>query len=50
MKLIEYFLTFQSLFIEFQTSLLVFENKVCEIKTLRFETLKFNDSSLMFKD
>ena len=27
MKLIEYFLTFQSLFFEFQTSLLVFENQ-----------------------
>ena len=38
MKLIEYFLTFQSLFVEFQTSLLVFENQVCKIKTLSFET------------
>ena len=38
MKLIEYFLTFQSLFFEFQTSLLVFENQVCKIKTSSFKT------------
>ena len=38
MKLIEYFLTFQRLFFEFQTSLLVCEIQVCKMKTLSFET------------
>ena len=33
MKLIEYFLPFQTFFFEFQTSLLVFEIQVCKIKT-----------------
>ena len=34
MKLIEFFLPFQTFFFEFQTSLLVFEIQVCKIKTL----------------
>ena len=39
MKLIEYFLTFQSLFFEFQTSLFVFEIQFCKIKTLNMRIM-----------
>ena len=39
MKLIEYFLTFQSLFFKIQSSLLVFEIQVCKIKTLSLSPL-----------
>ena len=41
MKLIEYFLTFQSLFFEFQAFIISLEIQVCKIKTLSFENLEF---------
>ena len=47
MKLIEFVLPFQTLLIEFQTSLLVFEIQVCKIQRLLLDLHKnnFNDFS-----